>query len=77
MATPLCSLFWMGEKLLVGLCENHVLADAAYDRNAIRLCVKRMWAKACIKPKGNRKARKWCVKKRYRHRNIIKGFLEL
>jgi putative transposase len=64
----------MGEKLLEGLCENHVLADEAYDSDSIRESVKQMWAKACIKPKGNRKARKRCVKERYRHRNIIKRF---
>ncbi|WP_083233542.1 transposase [Planctopirus hydrillae] len=41
---------------------------------AIRLRVKRMWAKACIKPKANRKARKRCVKESYRHRNVIERF---
>jgi hypothetical protein len=64
----------MGEKLLEGLCENHVLADEAYDSDSIRESVKPMWAKACIKPKGNRKARKWCVKKRYQHRISLRGF---
>ncbi|ODA28712.1 hypothetical protein A6X21_12375 [Planctopirus hydrillae] len=64
----------VGEKLLEGLCANHVLADAAYDSDAIRLRVKRMWAQACIKPKGNRKVKKRCVKERYRHRNIIERF---
>ncbi len=65
----------VGEKLLEGLCANHVLADAAYDSDAIRLRVKRMWAQACIKPKANRKARKRCIKDRYRHRNVIERFV--
>lgn len=64
----------VGEKLLEGLCANHVLADASYDSDANRLRVKRIWAQACIKPKANRKARKRCIKERYRHRNVIKRF---
>ncbi|WP_145303514.1 transposase [Planctopirus ephydatiae] len=43
-----------GEQLLKGVSTNHVLADAVYDSDAIRRRVKRMWAKACIKPKANR-----------------------
>lgn len=64
----------VGEKLLEGVCANHVLAEEAYDSDSIRRRVKRMWAKACIMQKANRKVRKRCVKQRYQHHNVIERF---
>lgn len=64
----------MGEKLLERLCTNQLLADAACDSDAICVRVKRMSAQTCIKPKANRKARKRCIKERYRHRSVIERF---
>ena len=43
-----------------------VLADAAYDSDAIRTRVRSVAAIACIKPNPNRK--------RYKHRNVIERF---
>lgn len=63
-----------GEKLLTGLNAKHVLADAAYDSNALRQQVRRMWAKAYIKPKSNRGVKLRYGKKRSRNRNVIKRF---
>ena len=60
--------------LLDGLRANHVLADAAYDSDAIRRCVRKMKAKACIKPNPTRKRKKRYDRRRYKHRNVIERF---
>lgn len=51
-----------------------MLADAAYDSDAIRARVKRLWAKACIRPNPTRKKKKRCGKRRYTHRNVVEHF---
>ncbi len=43
------------ETLLEGLRTDHVLADAAYDSDAIRKAIRKMKAKACIKPNPTQK----------------------
>jgi putative transposase len=53
---------------------EHVLADAAYDSDAIRKRVKKLKAKACIKPIKARKVRKRYDKARYKHRNVVERF---
>lgn len=53
---------------------KHVIADAAYDSDAIRLLVRKMKAKACIKPNPTRKRKKRYDKTRYKHRNVIERF---
>ena len=63
-----------GEKLLEGLNAKSVLADAAYDSNSLRQRVRRMWAKACLKPKSHRVVKLRYGKKRYRNRNVIERF---
>jgi len=62
------------EALLSGLSPKHVLADTAYDSDAIRRLVRRMRAKACIKPSRCRKSKKHYDRKRYKHRNVIERF---
>lgn len=62
------------EGLLDGLHARHVLADAAYDSDAIRLRIRRMKAKACIKPNPTRTRKKRYDRQRYKHRNVIERF---
>ena len=60
--------------LLEGLDPEHVIADAAYDSDAIRASIRGMKAKACIKPNPTRKRKKRYGKARYKHRNVIERF---
>lgn len=60
--------------LLEGLRARHVLADAAYDSDAIRQRIRRMKARACIKPNPTRKRTKRYDRERYKHRNVIERF---
>lgn len=65
------------EALLEGFAAGevgHVIADAAYDSDAIRRRVRRMRSRACIRPNPTRKARKRYDKRRYRNRNVIERF---
>ncbi|MEM8739187.1 MAG: IS5 family transposase [Planctomycetota bacterium] len=62
------------EALLEGQHADHVLADAAYDRDAIRKTIRKMKAKACIKPNPTRKRKKRYDRQRYRHRHVIERF---
>lgn len=62
------------EALLEDLSPKHVLADAAYDSDAIRERIRKSGGKACIKPNPTRKVKKRYDKQRYRHRNIIERF---
>lgn len=62
------------QALLEGLCAKHVLADAAYDSNAIRLLIRKMKARTCIKPNPRRRCRKRYDRERYKHRNVIERF---
>ena len=60
--------------LLEGLRARHVLADVAYDSDRIRDLVRKMKARACIKPNLTRKRKKRYDKRRYRRRNVIERF---
>ena len=63
--------------LLDGLRPRHVIADAAYDGDAIRRAVRRVGARARIRPNPTRKTRKRkkrCDRRRYRRRNVIGRF---
>ncbi len=53
---------------------GHVLADAAYDSDAIRERARRLRAKVCIRPNPTRRVRKRYDKVRYRNRNVIERF---
>jgi transposase len=52
----------------------HILADAAYDSDAIRHRVKCLRAKACIRSNPTRKRKKRYDPRRYRNRNVIERF---
>lgn len=65
------------EALLEGFAKGtvgHVMADAAYDSDAIRRRVRRMRSRACIRTNSTRKARKRYDRRRYRGRNVIERF---
>ncbi|AMV16408.1 IS5 family transposase [Planctomyces sp. SH-PL14] len=53
---------------------EHVLADTAYDGDETRAQVKRLKAKACIKPHKRRTRTKRYDKERYKHRNLVERF---
>lgn len=61
------------EELKPGTVE-HVLADAAYDSDAIRQRVRRLRARACIRPNPTRKRKKRYHQGRYKNRNVIERF---
>lgn len=65
------------ETLLAGVkprSVGHVVADAAYDSDAIRKRVRRLGAKACIRPNPTRKRKKRYIRSRYKNRNVIERF---
>lgn len=62
------------EALLAGLRPRHVIADAAYDSDAIRKLIRKKKAQACIRPHPNRKRKVRFDKRRYRRRNVIERF---
>lgn len=53
---------------------EYVLGDAAYDGDETRKVIKKLKAKACIKPSKNRKTRKRYDKERYKNRNQVERF---
>ena len=53
---------------------GHVIADAAYDSDALRQQVQRLGARACIRPHPTRKRQKRYDRQRYKHRNVIERF---
>lgn len=61
------------DKFAVGAVGT-IVADAAYDSDAIRKRGKRLKAKVCIKPNANRKVKKRFDKAVYQHRNQIERF---
>ena len=62
------------QALLAGLRPTHVVADAAYDSDALRVQIAASGGRACIRPNPTRKCKKWYDRKRYRHRNVIERF---
>ena len=67
----------MGEELLAGFARGEVgtiIADAAYDSDAIRRRCRQLRARACIKPNPTRRTRKRYNRKVYQHRNQIERF---
>lgn len=53
---------------------EHVVADAAYDGDETRKQIRKLKAKACIKPNASRKTRKRYDKERYKNRNQVERF---
>lgn len=67
----------LGEHLLESFHRGQVgtvIADAAYDSNAIRDPAKGLKAKVCIKPNPTRKRKKRYNRETYKHRNQIERF---
>jgi len=62
------------ELLLTGFNARHVIADAAYDSDAIRRQIKRQGGRACIKPNPTRIRKQRYDRRRYKHRNVIERF---
>jgi transposase len=62
------------EGLLKDLQPTHVIADTAYDSDAIRKQIRQAQGQACIRPNKSRKTRKRYDKIRYRNRNVIERF---
>ena len=60
--------------LLERLRPRHVIADAAYDSDAIRQHIAGHGGRACIRPNPTRKRKKRYDRKRYKHRNMIERF---
>ena len=60
--------------LLDGLRPRHVIADAAYDSDAIRERVRRSKARACIRPNPTRERKKRYDRERYKGRDAIERF---
>lgn len=60
--------------LLDGLRPKHVIADAAYDSDAIREQTRAAKAHACIRPNPTRKRKKRYDRELYKRRNVIERF---
>ena len=52
----------------------HVVADAAYDSDAIRARVRQLRARSCIRSNPTRKRKQRYSKERYKNRNVIERF---
>lgn len=53
---------------------QHVVADTAYDGDETREQIRKLKAKACIKPHQKRTTRKRYDKERYKNRNQVERF---
>jgi putative transposase len=65
------------QTLLSGLepgTVGYVIADAAYDSDDLRQCVRQLRAGCCIKPNPTRRRKKRYDRQRYKHRNVIERF---
>ena len=67
----------LGEQLLDAFRAGQVatvIADAAYDSDAIRKRCRQLKARVCIKPNKSRTKRKRYDRNVYKHRNLIERF---
>ncbi len=62
------------QALLEDLKPGAVLADKAYDADALLACIESKGAKAVIPPKANRKEKREFDRHQYRNRNLIERF---
>jgi len=60
--------------LLKTVAAEAVLADQAYDANALLVCIANKQAKAVIPTRANRKVRRQCDRHQYRKRDVIERF---
>lgn len=64
------------EKLFIGKAPENVLADKAYDSDAIRESINRLGANAVIPPKSCRKQVLEYDKHTYKDRSLIENFFQ-
>ena len=62
------------QALLEEIEPEAVLADKAYDADALLSCIESKGAKAVIPPKANRKEQREFDRHQYRNRNVIERF---
>ena len=62
------------QALLETVVPAAVLADKAYDANALLACIANKQAKAVIPPKTTRKLQRQFDRHQYRNRNVIERF---
>jgi transposase len=62
------------QALLENMMPAAVLADKAYDADALLACIDNKDAKAIIPPKANRKKMREFDRHQYRNRNVIERF---
>jgi transposase len=62
------------QALLDGVPARCVVADKAYDAQALRQTIQQAGAKAVIPPRANRRQRIRWSKALYRHRNLVERF---
>lgn len=62
------------QALIAGINPAAVLADKAYDTDALLTCIASKKAKAVIPPKINRKDQRDFDRHQYRNRNVIECF---
>jgi transposase len=68
----------LAEKLIEGVDVDYLLADKAYDTDAILALCKSLGIDAVIPPKKNRKEQRWFDKEIYRLRCLVENaFLRL
>ena len=60
--------------LLTNIVPEAVLADKAYDTDALLMHIVAIEAKAVIPPKANRKVQRHFDRHQYRNRNVIERF---
>ena len=51
-----------------------MIADAAYDSDALRGRVRRLRARCCVRPNPTRKRKRRYDRRRYRNRNVVGRF---
>lgn len=62
------------QALLNGVPARCVVADKAYDAQALRQTIRQAGARAVIPPRANRRERIRWSKSIYRHRNLVERF---
>ena len=62
------------QALIETIAPQAVLADEAYDANALLMCITNKKAKAVIPPTATRKVQREYDRYQYRNRNVIERF---
>jgi len=62
------------QTLIEGIATDAVVADKAYDADALLTAITQIKAKAVIPPKSNRRIQREFDRHQYKHRNLIERF---